>query len=58
MTREEVETALRRAGLAVPAREVADVAAATPLIEAMAARLRRPRPVADEPALVFTVPET
>jgi hypothetical protein len=57
MTREDIEKALDRAGLAVPARELGDVTAAVPLIEAMVRRLRRPRPVADEPAHVFMAAE-
>jgi hypothetical protein len=57
MTREDVERALARAGLAVPARELADVAAAAHWIDEMAARVQGPRDVAAEPAHVFDIPE-
>ena len=58
MTREDVERALDRAGLAVPARELAEIAAAAHYLEEMAARVRGPRSVAAEPAHVFALPET
>ena len=57
MTREDVERALERAGLAVPAREITEVAAMAHLVEALAARVRGPRAVAAEPAHVFLPPE-
>jgi hypothetical protein len=57
MTREDVEKALQRAGLAVPAAELVEIAAAAHWIEEMAARVRGPREVAAEPAHVFAIPE-
>ena len=57
MSREDVERALERAGLAVPAREIAEIADMARFIEEIAARVRGPRPVAAEPAHVFAPPE-
>ena len=57
MTREDVERALVRAGLEVPARELVEVAAAAHWLEAMAVRVRGPRDVLAEPAHVFQIPE-
>ena len=56
MTRQEVETALARAGLDVPEREKPEIAAAAHFIEEMAARLRRKREMGAEPAHIFPPP--
>jgi len=56
MTRAEVEAALARAGLEVPEREKPEIAAAAHFIEEMAARLRRKREMAAEPAHIFPPP--
>jgi hypothetical protein len=56
MTRAEVEAALARAGLDVPEREKPEIAAASHFIEEMAARLRRKREMAAEPAHIFPPP--
>ena len=56
MTRAEVEAALARAGLEVPEREKPEIAAAAHFIEEMAARLRRKRAMAAEPAHIFPPP--
>jgi hypothetical protein len=55
MTRAEVEAALAlaRAGLEIPEREKPEIAAAAHFIEEMAARLRRKRGMAAEPAHIF-----
>lgn len=53
MTRAEVETALARAGLEVPERERAEIAAAAHFIEEMAERVRGRRPMGAEPAHIF-----
>jgi hypothetical protein len=53
MTRAEIEAALARAGLEVPEREKPEIAAAAHFIEEMAARLRRKREMAAEPAHIF-----
>jgi hypothetical protein len=57
MTRAEVEAALARAGLQIPEREKPEIAAAAHFIEEMAARLRRRRTMAAEPAHIFPPPE-
>jgi hypothetical protein len=57
MTRADVEAALARAGLEIPAREMPEIAAAAHLIEEMAARVRAPREMAAEPAHIFPPPE-
>jgi hypothetical protein len=56
MSREDVEKALERAGLAVPAREIAEIAAMAHVIETISAAVRGRRPLAAEPAHVFAVP--
>ena len=57
ITRQEVETALLRAGLDVPEREKPEIAAAAHFIEEMAARLRTSRKMSAEPAHIFPPPE-
>jgi hypothetical protein len=59
MTRQELDAALARLGLAVPEQERDDIAAATRLVEEMVARLRPPggRDVKAEPAHVVRFPE-
>ena len=57
MTRAEVETALARAGLEVPERERAEIAAAAHFIEEMAQRVRGKREMGAEPAHIFPPPE-
>lgn len=59
MTRQELDAALARLGLAVPEKERDEIAAAAHFIEAMAARLRPPggRDVAAEPAHTVAFPE-
>ena len=56
MTRAEVEAALARAGLDVPERERAEIAAAAHFIEEMAQRVRGKRPMGAEPAHIFPPP--
>jgi hypothetical protein len=56
MTPAEVEAALARAGLRIPEREKSEIAAAAHFIEEMAARLRRKREMAAEPAHIFPPP--
>jgi hypothetical protein len=56
MTRAEIEAALARAGLDIPEREKPEIAAAAHFIEEMAARLRRRRTMAAEPAHIFPPP--
>ena len=56
MTHGEVEAALARAGLEIPEREKPEIAAAAHFIEEMAARLRRKREMAAEPAHIFPPP--
>jgi hypothetical protein len=56
MTRAEVESALARAGLEVPERERAEIAAAAHFIEEMAERVRGKRAMAAEPAHIFPSP--
>ena len=56
MTRAEVEAALARAGLEIPEREKPEIAAAAHFIEEMAARVRRKRERAAEPAHIFPPP--
>ena len=58
MTRAEVEAALACAGLDVPERERAEIAAAAHFIEEMAERVRGKRAMAAEPALIFPPPGT
>ena len=55
-TRAEVEAALARAGLSVPEREKAEIAAAAHFVEEMSERLRRRRDMAAEPAHIFPPP--
>ena len=59
MTRQELDAALARLGLAVPEAERDEIAAAAHLLVDMQARLRPPggRDVAAEPAHVVTFPE-
>ena len=57
MTRAEVETALARAGLDVPERERAEIAAVAHFIEEMAERVRGKRAMGAEPAHIFPPPE-
>jgi hypothetical protein len=56
MTRQEVETALARAGLDVPERERPEIAAAAHFIEEMAVRVRSKRELGAEPAHIFPPP--
>jgi hypothetical protein len=56
MTRQEVETALARAGLDVPEREKPEIAAAAHFIEEMAVRVRSKRELGAEPAHIFRPP--
>ena len=56
MTRQEVETALARAGLDVPEREKPEIAAAAHFIEEMAVRVRSKRELSAEPAHIFPPP--
>jgi hypothetical protein len=56
MTRQEVETALSRAGLDVPEREKPEIAAAAHFIEEMAVRVRSKRELGAEPAHIFPPP--
>jgi len=56
MTHTEVEAALARAGLDIPERERAEIAAAAHFVEEMAERLRRKRTMAAEPAYIFPPP--
>jgi hypothetical protein len=56
MTRQEVETALARAGLDVPEREKPEIAAAAHFIEEMAVRVRSKREMGAEPAHIFPPP--
>jgi hypothetical protein len=59
MTRQELDLALARLGLAVPESERSEIAAAAHLIAEMVGRLRPPggRDVAAEPAHVVRFPE-
>jgi hypothetical protein len=59
MTRQELDAALARLGLAVPEKERDEIAAAAHYIEEMVARLRPPggRNVAAEAAHVVRFPE-
>ena len=59
MTRQELDSALARLGLAVPEAERDEITAATRLLEDVQARLRPPggRDVAAEPAHVVRFPE-
>jgi len=59
MTRAELDVALARLRLDVPAKERGDIAAATPLLEDMQKRLRPSggRDVAAEPSHVVRFPE-
>jgi hypothetical protein len=56
MTRQEVETALARAGLDVPEREKPEITAAAHFIEEMAVRVRPQRELSAEPAHIFPPP--
>jgi hypothetical protein len=57
MTRPELEAALVRLGLEVPAAERDEIAAAARYIDEMAALLRKPREVGAEPAHTFVFPK-
>lgn len=59
MTRQELDEALARLGLDVPAKERDEVVAVLPLMQQMLDRLRPPggRDVAAEPAHVVKFPE-
>jgi len=57
MSRQEVETALARAGLDVPEREKPEIAAAAHFVTEMATRLRTDRKMGAEPAHIFPPPE-
>jgi hypothetical protein len=56
MTRAELEATLARAGLDIPEREKAEIAAAAHFVEEMTERLRRRRAMAAEPAYIFPPP--
>jgi hypothetical protein len=56
MTHTEVEATLARAGLEVPERERAEIAAAAHFIEEMAERVRGKRAMSAEPAHIFPPP--
>jgi hypothetical protein len=56
MTRAEVEAALARAGLEVPEKEKAEIAAAAHFVEEMAQRVRGRRAMSAEPAHIFPPP--
>jgi hypothetical protein len=56
MTRDEVEAALKRAGLEIPEAERAEIAAAAHFIEEMAARVGVRREMTAEPAHIFVMP--
>jgi hypothetical protein len=56
MTRTEVEAALARAGLEVPDRERAEIAAAAHFIEEMTERVRGKRAMGAEPGHIFPPP--
>ena len=56
LTRAEVEAALANAGLEVPERERAEIAAAAHFIEEMAQRVRGKRAMSAEPAHIFPPP--
>ena len=57
MTRQELDSALARLGLAVPDRERDEIAAAAHYIAEMTALLRKPRDVGAEPAHIVRFPE-
>ena len=57
MTRQELDVALARLGLAVPEGERDEIAAAAHYIAELAARLRTPREISAEPAHVVRFPE-
>ena len=57
MTRQELDAALARLGLAVPEAERDEIAAAARNIDEMAAALRKPREVGAEPAHIFVFPK-
>ena len=54
--RDAVAQACRRAGLSLTERQLEMVCVAAPYVEAMTARLRRPRPFSDEPANIYRTP--
>ena len=56
MIRAEVEAALARAGLEIPEREKAEIAAAAHFVEEMAERVRSKRAMGAEPAHIFPPP--
>ena len=58
MTRQELDAALARLGLAVPESERDELAAAARFIDAMTALLRKPRAVGAEPAHVPAFPSS
>jgi hypothetical protein len=57
MTRHELDAALARLGLDVPAAERDEIAGAAHYIEEMARLLRKPREVGAEPAHIFVFPK-
>ncbi len=57
MTRQELDAALVRLGLAVPEEERDEIAAAVKYVEAMAVSVRKKRTVMDEPAHTVAFPE-
>lgn len=58
MTRQELDAALARLGLAVPEAERGDIVAAMNHINAMRDLLRKPREVGAEPAHVVKFPSS
>lgn len=56
-TRPEVEAALARAGLDIPAGEMPEIVAAAHFVGEMAARIRTQREMAAEPAHIFLPPD-
>jgi aspartyl-tRNA(Asn)/glutamyl-tRNA(Gln) amidotransferase subunit A len=55
--REEIAAICERAGLILSERQFEQLCATAPYIDAMVGRLRRERPLADEPMNVFQFPE-
>jgi hypothetical protein len=53
-TQEALRTLVARAGLKLTPTQYAELGGVFPKLEAMAARLRKPRPVSAEPAAVFS----
>lgn len=54
VSRETFRTLVARAGLTLTPTQFAEIGSVFPKLEAMAARLRKPRPVSAEPAAVFS----